>query len=176
MLFVCFETFIPTIPSHRRQHRLDVPPSSDRAIWASTCGPLPSSASLTSGKNAPLSSASASLPLRHNPPPHHSNPYQALLIYRYRGSLPGRQQSFPHYSAVAPNITVFALLFRRVFYHSLENMTHYYLSGAMDLNRESGLGSDSDNVAELAALLTTEIPEGRSSLADSHTNLRRVAE
>jgi len=56
------------------------------------------------------------------------------------------------------------------------NMTHYYLSGAMDPNRESGLGSDSDNMAELAALLTTEIPEGRSSLADSHTNLERVAE
>jgi hypothetical protein len=55
-------------------------------------------------------------------------------------------------------------------------MTHYYLSGAMDPNRESGLGSDSDNMAELAALLTTEIPEGRSSLADSHTNLERVAE
>jgi hypothetical protein len=46
----------------------------------------------------------------------------------------------------------------------------------MDPNRESGLGSDSDNMAELAALLTTEIPEGRSSLADSHTNLERVAE
>jgi len=73
------------------------------------------------------------------------------------------------------NITVSALLFRRFFYHCLVNMTHY-LSGAMDPNRESGLGSDSDNMAELAALLTTEIPEGRSSLADSHTNLERVAE
>nr|CAD7400906.1 unnamed protein product [Timema poppensis] len=31
-------------------------------------------------------------------------------------------------------------------------------------------------MVELAALLTTEIPEGRSSLADSHTNLERVAE
>lgn len=46
----------------------------------------------------------------------------------------------------------------------------------MDPNRESGLGSDSDNMVELAALLTTEIPDGRSSLADSHTNLERVAE
>ncbi|XP_067014880.1 abl interactor 2 isoform X2 [Anabrus simplex] len=46
----------------------------------------------------------------------------------------------------------------------------------MDPNRESGLGSDSDNMAELAALLQTEIPDGRSSLADSHTNLERVAE
>ncbi|GLG93940.1 Uncharacterized protein GBIM_01259 [Gryllus bimaculatus] len=46
----------------------------------------------------------------------------------------------------------------------------------MDPNRESGLGSESDNMAELAALLQTEIPEGRSSLADSHTNLERVAE
>lgn len=46
----------------------------------------------------------------------------------------------------------------------------------MDANRESGLGSDSDNMADLAALLQTEIPEGRSSLADSHTNLERVAE
>lgn len=58
----------------------------------------------------------------------------------------------------------------------LLNMTHYYLSGAMDPNRESGLGSDSDNMAELTALLTTEIPDGRSNLADSHTNLERVAE
>jgi len=74
------------------------------------------------------------------------------------------------------NITVSAVLFRRFFYHLLVNMTHYYLSGAMDPNRESGLGSDSDNMAELAALLTSEIPEGRSSLADSHTNLERVAE
>ncbi|KDR07257.1 abl interactor 2-like isoform X1 [Zootermopsis nevadensis] len=48
--------------------------------------------------------------------------------------------------------------------------------GAMDPNRESGLGSDSDNMAELTALLTTEIPDGRSNLADSHTNLERVAE
>nr|CAD7194922.1 unnamed protein product [Timema douglasi] len=48
--------------------------------------------------------------------------------------------------------------------------------GVMDPSRESGLGSDSDNMIELAALLTTEIPEGRSSLADSHTNLERVAE
>lgn len=46
----------------------------------------------------------------------------------------------------------------------------------MDPSRESGLGSDSDNMAELAALLNTEIPEGRNNLVDSHTNLERVAE
>ena len=91
-----------------------------------------------------------------------------------------------------PHLTVVAPLFLNVYHiiprssvfcciYKLINcltimMTHYYLSGAMDPNRESGLGSDSDNMAELAALLTTEIPEGRSSLADSHTNLERVAE
>lgn len=48
--------------------------------------------------------------------------------------------------------------------------------GASDTGRESGLGSDSDNMAELAALLNTEIPEGRSNLTDSHTNLGRVAD
>lgn len=32
------------------------------------------------------------------------------------------------------------------------------------------------NMAELAALLQTEIPEGRNHLTDSHTNLERVAE
>nr|CAD7438306.1 unnamed protein product [Timema bartmani]CAD7453592.1 unnamed protein product [Timema tahoe]CAD7588105.1 unnamed protein product [Timema genevievae] len=52
----------------------------------------------------------------------------------------------------------------------------FMTGGVMDPSRESGLGSDSDNMVELAALLTTEIPEGRSSLADSHTNLERVAE
>lgn len=31
-------------------------------------------------------------------------------------------------------------------------------------------------MAELAALLNTEIPEGQNSLSDSHTNLERVAE
>lgn len=41
----------------------------------------------------------------------------------------------------------------------------------MDSRRESGVGSDSDTMAELTILLTTEIPEGRSNLADSHTNL-----
>ncbi|XP_071444191.1 abl interactor 2 [Hetaerina americana] len=46
----------------------------------------------------------------------------------------------------------------------------------MDPNRESGVGSDADNMAELAALLTTDIPEGRSNLADSHSNLERVAD
>ncbi|XP_051172037.1 abl interactor 2-like isoform X2 [Leptopilina boulardi] len=40
----------------------------------------------------------------------------------------------------------------------------------------SGVGSDSEIMAELAALLRQEIPEGRGSLADSHTNLERVAE
>ena len=74
------------------------------------------------------------------------------------------------------NITVSAFPLRPFLYYPLVNMTHYYLSGAMDPNRELGLGSDSDNMAELAALLMTEIPEGRSNLADSHTNLERVAE
>uniref|UniRef100_A0A1B6MQC2 SH3 domain-containing protein n=2 Tax=Graphocephala atropunctata TaxID=36148 RepID=A0A1B6MQC2_9HEMI len=46
----------------------------------------------------------------------------------------------------------------------------------VDPSRESGLGSDSDNMAELAALLNTEIPEGQNNLSDSHTNLERVAE
>lgn len=49
-------------------------------------------------------------------------------------------------------------------------------TGQTDSNRESGVESDSDNMAELAALLNTEIPEGRNSLLDSHTNLERVAE
>ncbi|KAF4532476.1 hypothetical protein B566_EDAN003052 [Ephemera danica] len=40
----------------------------------------------------------------------------------------------------------------------------------------SELGSDTDQLAELAALLSTELPEGRASLADSHQNLQRVAE
>ncbi|XP_046614085.1 abl interactor 2 isoform X2 [Neodiprion virginianus] len=40
----------------------------------------------------------------------------------------------------------------------------------------SGVGSDSEVMAELAALLRHEIPDGRSHLADSHTNLERVAE
>jgi hypothetical protein len=79
-------------------------------------------------------------------------------------------------TCLGKNITVSTLLFRRFFYHPLVNMTHYHLSGPMDPNRESGLGSDSDNMAELAALLMTERPEGSSSLADSHTNPERVAE
>lgn len=45
-----------------------------------------------------------------------------------------------------------------------------------DPSRESGLGSDSDNMAELAQLLQADIPEGRNSLTDSHVNLERVAE
>ncbi|XP_014245955.1 abl interactor 2 isoform X2 [Cimex lectularius] len=46
----------------------------------------------------------------------------------------------------------------------------------MDPSRESGLGSDTDNMAELAALLNTEIPEGQNNLTDNYTNLERVAE
>lgn len=46
----------------------------------------------------------------------------------------------------------------------------------VDPGCESGLGSDSDNMAELAALLTNEIPEGRNNLSDSHVNLERVAD
>lgn len=46
--------------------------------------------------------------------------------------------------------------------------------GKVDSRRESGVGSDSDTMAELTILLTTEIPEGRSNLADSHTNLGKV--
>jgi len=49
-------------------HRMDVPPFSDCATWSSGCGPCPSLASLTSGKNAQLLSAKASLPLRTLPP------------------------------------------------------------------------------------------------------------
>lgn len=49
-------------------------------------------------------------------------------------------------------------------------------TGSLDPSRESGLGSDSDNMAELVALLNTEIPEGQNNLTDSHTNLERVAE
>lgn len=48
------------------------------------------------------------------------------------------------------------------------------ISGAV-VNRE-GLGSESETMAELASLLKTDIPEGRNNLADSHTNLERVAE
>lgn len=51
-----------------------------------------------------------------------------------------------------------------------------YGKGMMDPSRESGLGSESDNMAELAALLNTEIPEGQSNLMDSFTNLERVAD
>ncbi|XP_044737267.1 abl interactor 2 isoform X2 [Chrysoperla carnea] len=40
----------------------------------------------------------------------------------------------------------------------------------------SAQGSDCDTMAELAALLRSEIPEGRNNLTDSHTNLERVAE
>ncbi|KAI4458948.1 abl interactor family member [Holotrichia oblita] len=43
-------------------------------------------------------------------------------------------------------------------------------------SRESGVVSDCDTMAELAALLRSEIPEGRNNLTDNHTNLERVAE
>lgn len=46
----------------------------------------------------------------------------------------------------------------------------------VDPGCESGLGSDSDNMAELAVLLTNDIPEGRNNLSDSHVNLERVAD
>ncbi|CAI6371533.1 unnamed protein product [Macrosiphum euphorbiae] len=49
-------------------------------------------------------------------------------------------------------------------------------AGTLGSSRESGLGSDSDNMAELAQLLQADIPEGRKSLTDSHVNLVRVAE
>lgn len=50
----------------------------------------------------------------------------------------------------------------------------YYSHGSP--GRESGVVSDCDTMAELAALLHQEIPEGRSNLTDNHTNLQRVAE
>lgn len=59
----------------------------------------------------------------------------------------------------------------------MRTSTHQLLfcsTGAV-VNRE-GLGSESETMAELAGLLKTEIPEGRNNLADSHTNLERVAE
>lgn len=46
----------------------------------------------------------------------------------------------------------------------------------MDPGRESGLGSDTDNMAELAALINAEIPDGQNNLKDSYTNLERVAD
>jgi len=61
---------------------------------------------------------------------------------------------------------------------SLDN-NNFFLNifpGTSDPSRESGLGSDSDNMAELAQLLQADIPEGRNSLTDSHVNLERVAE
>ncbi|XP_001946649.1 abl interactor 2 [Acyrthosiphon pisum] len=54
--------------------------------------------------------------------------------------------------------------------------TTFTNTGTSDPSRESGLGSDSDNMAELAQLLQADIPEGRNSLTDSHVNLERVAE
>lgn len=41
---------------------------------------------------------------------------------------------------------------------------------------ESGVVSDCDTMADLATLLRQEIPEGRNSLTENHTNLERVAE
>ena len=61
------------------------------------------------------------------------------------------------------------------FHHLLIQLSfHSTFLGAV-VNRE-GLGSESETMAELAALLKTDIPEGRNNLADSHTNLERVAE
>lgn len=50
------------------------------------------------------------------------------------------------------------------------------IPGRISPNIESGLGSDCDTMAELAALLRSEIPEGRNNLTENHTNLERVAE
>ncbi|KAF7267756.1 tyrosine kinase Abl isoform X2 [Rhynchophorus ferrugineus] len=50
----------------------------------------------------------------------------------------------------------------------------YYSYGS--LSRGSGVVSDCDTMAELAALLRSDIPEGRSSLSENHINLQRVAE
>lgn len=52
----------------------------------------------------------------------------------------------------------------------------YFNNGRISPNIESGLGSDCDTMAELAALLRSEIPEGRNNLTENHTNLERVAE
>ncbi|CAG9818242.1 unnamed protein product [Phaedon cochleariae] len=53
-------------------------------------------------------------------------------------------------------------------------MSVYFAQGSP--SRESGVVSDCDTMAELAALLRSEIPEGRSNLTENHTNLQRVAE
>ncbi|XP_074039144.1 abl interactor 1 [Leptinotarsa decemlineata] len=53
-------------------------------------------------------------------------------------------------------------------------MSVYYAQGSP--SRESGVVSDCDTMAELAALLRSEIPEGRGNLSENHTNLQRVAE
>ncbi|XP_017787238.1 PREDICTED: abl interactor 2 isoform X2 [Nicrophorus vespilloides] len=49
----------------------------------------------------------------------------------------------------------------------------YYTHGSLS---ESGVISDCDAMAELAALLRSEIPDGRNNLSDNHVNLERVAE
>jgi len=46
----------------------------------------------------------------------------------------------------------------------------------MVANRGGSELGDTEHLAELAALLSTELPEGRASLNDSHQNLQRVAE
>lgn len=55
-------------------------------------------------------------------------------------------------------------------------LLYYLRKGSGSYCVSSGVGSDSEVMAELAALLRHEIPEGRNNLADSHTNLERVAE
>lgn len=59
---------------------------------------------------------------------------------------------------------------------SINHSTSPHFSIVGSPSRESGVVSDCDTMAELAALLRSEIPEGRSSLTDNHTNLERVAE
>lgn len=54
------------------------------------------------------------------------------------------------------------------------NIGYYAQQGSP--SRESGVVSDCDTMAELAALLRSEIPEGRNNLTENHTNLQRVAE
>ena len=46
-----------------------------------------------------------------------------------------------------------------------------FLIEKVDSLQDSNIRSDLDTMAELTILLNTEIPEGRSNLADSHTNL-----
>lgn len=55
-------------------------------------------------------------------------------------------------------------------------MMHTFSNKIGSPSRESGVVSDCDTMADLAALLRAEIPEGRNNLTDNHTNLQRVAE